>query len=452
VGLEGVASSLPEDTALVAFARYARHPLPGDGTGGGSAGAATPADHYLALVLRGAGSDPVLVPLGKAGSLDAAIAAWRDAVFAARGDASYRSAATMLRDRLWKPIVPAIAGMERVFLVPDGDISLVSFAALPGATQRYLIEEGPVIHYLSTERDLVIPPVASDRGGGLLALGDPAFNARSPFRKLTTQDAPLEEKPAPAPSTFRGGTSHCGDFRDLYFPPVAVSAREVATIADLWSDMPDGTATGTARVLTGEDATETALKSEVAGHRVLHLATHGFYLGGACPSALGTRGIGGLAGTGAGPPPRLLGENPLLLSGLAFAGANHRDAAAPDEDDGILTAEEIASLDLHDLAWAVLSACETGLGTVVTGEGVLGMRRAFRIAGAGTVIMSLWPVEEESTRAWMTELYRARMQRQLDTASAMREASLRVLEQRRAAGLPDEPFFWAAFVASGGWE
>jgi len=126
---------------------------------------------------------------------------------------------------------------------------------------------------------------------------------------------------------------------------------------------------------------------------VLHLATHGFFLDACDPAASATS-------------PRSSGpiENPLLLSGLALAGAN--DGKRPD--DGILTAEEIVSLNLGGLEWAVLSACDTGLGEIRAGEGVFGLRRAFQLAGAHTVIMSLWPVDDNSTRLWMQELYRAR--------------------------------------------
>ena len=102
-------------------------------------------------------------------------------------------------------------------------------------------------------------------------------------------------------------------------------------------------------------------------------------------------------------------ENPLLLSGLALAGANRRQVATLDEEDGILTAEEVASLDFNGVEWAVLSACNTGLGRVRPGEGVLGLRRAFQIAGARTVIMSLWSVKTIATRLWMRALYEGRL-------------------------------------------
>jgi CHAT domain-containing protein len=141
----------------------------------------------------------------------------------------------------------------------------------------------------------------------------------------------------------------------------------------------------------------------------------------------------------------------LLLAGLAFAGANRRRSVRGDEDDGILTAEEIGGLNLQGTEWAVLSACDTGLGEIKAGEGVFGLRRAFQVAGARTVIMSLWSVEDRSAMEWMRALYEGRLRRGLDTAEAVREASLSVLRQRRARGQSTHPFYWAGFVASGDW-
>jgi len=134
-----------------------------------------------------------------------------------------------------------------------------------------------------------------------------------------------------------------------------------------------------------------------------------------------------------------------------MAGANRRAATVTGNDDGILTAEEVASLDLDGVEWAVLSACDTGLGAVRAGEGVFGLRRAFRIAGARTVIMSLWPVEDQATRSWMRALYEARLRDKLTTADAMRHASLTMLNERRAKGLSTHPLYWAGFVAAGDW-
>ncbi len=193
---------------------------------------------------------------------------------------------------------------------------------------------------------------------------------------------------------------------------------------------------------------------------MLHLATHGFFLADECGSALdGTRAVGGVASgpsaVGAKVAPSRSSEqieSPLLLSGLALAGANRRGAAGPNEDDGILTAEEVASLNLDGVEWAVLSACDTGLGEVRAGEGVFGLRRAFQVTGVRTTIMSLWSVEDRATQRWMRALYTGRLAKQLTTADAVSEASLTVLRERRTAGQSTHPFFWAAFVAAGDWQ
>ncbi len=203
-------------------------------------------------------------------------------------------------------------------------------------------------------------------------------------------------------------------------------------------------------------ADEGQFKRHAPGHRVLHLATHGFFLGGPCTAPpSNTRAIGGVATAkpaAASAPRRVLpAGNPLLFSGLALAGANQRDRAKQDEDDGILTAEEIAAMNLEGTEWAVLSACDTGLGEIRAGEGVFGLRRAFQVAGVRTVIMSLWSVDDQATRQWMRALYEARLEKNLDTADSVRAASLNVLQDRRAKGLSTHPFYWAAFVAAGDW-
>lgn len=246
---------------------------------------------------------------------------------------------------------------------------------------------------------------------------------------------------------FRGARSSCGDFQSIRFEPLPGSAQEVQEVVTLWRQKADRAVS-----LVGAQASEAAFKEGASGRRVLHLATHGFFLGERCPAALKTaRGIGGLAPAEENQPPPVTGENPLLLSGLALAGANHRAAAGPDEEDGVLTAEEIAAMDLTGVEWAVLSACDTGVGEVKAGEGVFGLRRAFQVAGARTVIMSLWSVEDEAARQWMRALYEARLVRKMGTAEAVRAASLKVLRERRAKGMSPQPFYWAGFVAAGDW-
>ena len=198
--------------------------------------------------------------------------------------------------------------------------------------------------------------------------------------------------------------------------------------------------------MLGADAREEILSAGVGDHDALHLATHGFFLPTTCldttPGMRGLRGIGGVVRRQHSTSAPTLG--PLLRSGLVLAGVNHRNATADPSRDGILLAEEIAGLDLGGIDTVVLSACDTGVGAIVTGEGVLGLPRAFRQAGAERVVMSLWPVQDDATRAWMVEFYAARAEG-VDVATAAHRA--------RRARLADDPtahpFFWAAFVAIG---
>ena len=217
----------------------------------------------------------------------------------------------------------------------------------------------------------------------------------------------------------------------------------------MWRDTVEEPGSGVLH-LTGAEASESTFKSRAPGHRILHVATHGFFLGGGTSGGgTGTRGL--TVKKAEAPEPLRDRVSPLLLSGLAMAGANHRDAAVAGEEDGILTAEEMAALDLSGVEWAVLSACDTGVGEIQAGEGVFGLRRALQLAGVRTLIMSLWPVDDEATREWMTGLYRGRLGLALDSASAARSAGVGVLERRRERGESTHPFYWAAFIAAGDW-
>ena len=153
---------------------------------------------------------------------------------------------------------------------------------------------------------------------------------------------------------------------------------------------------------------------------------------------------------------------PGLLSGLVFAGANrHPD---PVGDDGLMTALEVAELDLRNVELATLSACETGLGEEAGGEGLLGLQRAFQVAGAKSVVASLWEVDDEATRALMERFYENLWKRKLPKLDALREAQLWMLVEGGTRGIVrvaklDEtnpaprvpPLHWAAFVLSGDW-
>jgi len=314
-----------------------------------------------------------------------------------------------LREQLWDPLAPALVN-NRIIIVPDGPLSVVPFGALALGDGRYLLEDLR-ISYTETASDLVrwkrAEPVKKD---GVLLVGGVEYG-----------DAPTNESEG-----LLAMRSACLE-RD--FDPLPGTRGEVEELASAFEERKLE-----ARVLTDDAPTEATLAQEVQGQRILHLATHGFFASGQCKSALG-----GDAGI-----------NPMLLSGVVLAGANQPSDVGGDTD-ALWTAEEVALLDLEGTELVVLSACETGLGEIAPGDGVLGLRRAFSVAGARTTVMSLWPVPDLTTRRLMIDMYEGilRKKKPLSTADALREAQLAILEEIRAEGKLLSPHVWAAFVASG---
>ncbi|MCC6650787.1 MAG: CHAT domain-containing protein [Candidatus Eisenbacteria bacterium] len=427
-GFAAVAAALPPGGALVSFVR---HTSPGAMLYAGPAGDSLrrASQLYSALVLRAGAAAPEILSLGPAAPLEAAVTHWLEscaapppagAELARAAERRCIALGRTVRSLVWDPLAPRLVGASRVFVVPDGVLHAVPFPALPRARGGYLVDDAPVLHRLTAERDL-LPWGDSDREGrGLLALGGADFDRGSP-----------------------GGAR---DSLRLRFPPLPQTAAEAGQVAALWRQ--SGAADSAAvTLLVGGEATESAFASRAPGRRVLHVATHGFALGGSPSSpAAGLRGIGAVVSGARRPESQ---RRAAALPGLALAGANA--PAREGAEDGFLTAEEITSLDLTGAEWAVLSACETGLSDPGAPEAVQGLQRAFRRAGVRTVIMSLWAVDDAGTRAWMGYLYRARLLEDRDTAESARAACRQVLRERRAAGLDTHPFHWAAFVAAGDW-
>jgi CHAT domain-containing protein/tetratricopeptide (TPR) repeat protein len=479
VGLREVASSLPEGSALLAYVRYgSREPDAAEG----AVGTGT----YGGFVLDPATGSTRFVYLGSADGIERSITVWRAQVArgaggrgAQEGERESRRLGEQVRRQIWDAVAPALHGVKRLFVVPDGAIGLIPFAALPRRGEGYLIDSNPWFHYLSAERDLVVDVGRSAANSGLLALGGIQFTRASSTPPRTSDGGggvPGDrDRTESAPGTFRGQTPNCQEFRSIRFQSLPATKREVGDLVSVWrsrSPIPLGrhsaetTDGGTVTSLVGSEATEAAFKRLAMRFGTLHLATHGFFLEGNCHSSwAGARGFDALVPESTiSKRPRKpdrpqnassalqdAAENPLLLSGLALAGANDRGPGNGNEEDGILTAEEIAAMDLSGVRWAVLSACDTGVGRATSGEGLLGLRRAFQIAGVKTLVMSLWPLEDRAARMWMRRLYRARLVEGLDSADAVREASRSVLAHRRSTRQSTHPIYWGGLVAAGDW-
>jgi CHAT domain-containing protein len=282
------------------------------------------------------------------------------------------------------------------------------------------------------------PPSRGSAGPADAPAGKAGFWSRLFGRRWVGPAAPTP--PAPVRPPAAGRQSRDLEGSQCHFPRLPGTHAEGERVAALLG----------VRAWLGAEALEARLKGR-RSPRLLHLATHGFFLQDQQRDPQQDLRNLGLAGSGlafGGGPGRLSGplpENPLLRSGLALAGANtwlRHGALPPEAEDGLLTAEDVAGMDLLDTELVVLSACETGLGEVQTGEGVFGLRRAFIVAGAKTLVMSLWKVPDEQTRELMVDFY-ARVLGGVGVADALREAQL-ALRQK----YPD-PYFWGAFICQG---
>ena len=423
-----VVEALPTSGVLLSFIRY------GDKTD----------SRYAAMTLvRSGGSEPHFIDLGPGDDIDHAVHAWRQTMTAeaalsddpTAAEQASRKAGAVLRGLIWDPVAGRIGDADLTFIVPDGAIHLVSFAALPTKDGGYLIEQDNVFHYLTSERDLLRQSGTKMNGGTMLIVGDPAY----------TRTSSSDE--GGGPSTVRSVADVCS-IRDTRFSALPETTREARQVQRFWTA---GRSAGDALLLSKGRATERAFRENAGSMAALHLATHGYYLGDSCSSAGSTRGIGSRASmhkeeSETIPETKL---NPLLLSGLAMADANTRGQTRQSEDDGILTAEEIASLDLSSVRFAVLSACRAGSGAVQVGEGVFGLRRAFLTAGVDTVVTNLWDVEDVAGRQWVRAFYSGLMLRNLRISDAVRDASRKLLQNRRSRGQPTHPFFWAGWLATG---
>jgi CHAT domain-containing protein len=271
--------------------------------------------------------------------------------------------------------------------------------------------------------------VARESKGSPTVFADPSFG--EPVAQQVA-GAGAVQRPAARGGRRRRSVTTARDLSEIYFAPLNGTAQEARTIHALYPE---------ANLLTGERATESALKA-VAAPRVLHIATHGFFLQDGRNEAAGNEQ---LAARGASASASARIGNPLLRSGLALADANLRGIGGAG-DDGILTALEASGLNLWGTKLVVLSACDTGLGEVRNGEGVYGLRRAFVLAGAESLVMSLWPASDNATRKLMASYYR-NLKQGMGRGESLRLVQLDMLKSNPRL----HPFYWANFIQSGEW-
>jgi CHAT domain-containing protein/Tfp pilus assembly protein PilF len=409
---------------------------------------------YVALVVTPDCPQPTLVLLGKASDLEAApMLAYRADVGQTRGITPEEEPAapgqppatapntSAAYAAFWKPLEPALAGARRVYFSPDGVLNTIPIGLLAD-TDGKLVMEKVQLRLVNSTKDILVPAPGAAKKAALL-VGNPTFNltveqqrsALTQLRGLNPGTAPgaaptnaSQSAPPPAAQlASRGGDLKGGDLNPLPGTQTEVDAVDQLLKAAGWQPTE----------YTGNLALKDAV-TEARSPRIVHIATHGFFLSDeeltASAAAQGKQAN--------------LNEDPMLRSGLFFAGADRvREGTAPeaDVDDGVLTAYEASQLNLQGTELVVLSACETGLGKELNSDGVFGLRRGLQEAGAGAVMMSMWSVPDKETEELMTLFYKNWLSG-MDKPEALRQAQLAERDVVRKRYGRDLPFYWGAFV------
>lgn len=435
LSLADIARTLPQESVLIDFVQYRRY----DSSDKTNQWKEQHYAAYLTFPLSRDSTDAVVerVDLGEAALINEAVEIVCRRMSAGQYAAKdLRTALSRLADLLYTPLAKHLGDVSHLVICPDGQLSRLPFEMLP-VGKRFLVEE-KTITYVTSGRE--IPRLAGNHSSSkaqtakCLVLGNPDFDL-DPANIHSTAAKPNVQLVGDR-TTIR---SLSRDYRGLRFSPLPGSEAEARGIAKLL---------GSEAILrVGADAREAELKA-VVSPRILHLATHGFFLTdqefkrtNAMPDLLAS--AGGLAPGGGRPEQDW--ENPMKRCGIALAGANHATRITEaDAEDGLLTGLEASLLNLQGMELVILSACESGTGEVRIGEGVMSLRRAFRIAGAETVLASHWKVSDKATSQLMTEFIR-RWRAGTPRAEAWREAQLTLLRSKEFAN----PYFWAAFTLTG---
>jgi CHAT domain-containing protein len=367
-----------------------------------------------------------------------------------------------------EPLRVHASASKQWYVSPDAKLWLIPWAALPLANGRYLVEEHEV-SYLVTGRDLDRAPAQEIQNGRSLVMADPDYDM-----PLGADAAPRQSRQAKAGSRRRAGGPAAKPKEKA--PPVAKRAvaatldgagpgapkapKEDDPPIDVRTEVKDELRVATGRraprlpgtareakqvasclalylgadpdVLTGVRALESSFKA-VRNPRVVVLSTHGFALGGSVKSN----------------KKPWVTDNPLLSCGVLLAGYN-QGGLHPQADgaDGVLTGMEIVGTDLRGTELVVLSACETGLGLVRSGEGVASLRQAFQLAGAQAVVATLWQVDDLESARLMARFFE-NLADGKSKAESLRAAQLSLIELRRTRLGGAHPFYWASFTLTG---
>ncbi|HZZ73454.1 MAG TPA: CHAT domain-containing tetratricopeptide repeat protein [Pirellulales bacterium] len=462
VTLKNVRQAIPAGGMLVDIARFEAYAI----AIGDKAERWQPA-HYIAWLTPSAGEGEVQVfDLGPADAIDAAVTAFQVAFKPCQdpdqeknpllklgepaAEKQLRTALAGVGKLVLAPLSKALAEKTELILSPDAALWLVPWSALPIEDDKYAIEKWS-IHYVTSARDLVTQQQKlSNNPPRIFANPDYDLDGQHQLASLNNilngigaPTLPAEQKAGLSSQLALRSVEHIGRVPRL--PNTETEAEGIATsLKKLTQTEP--------RLYLREQALEGIFK-RIRAPRVLILSTHGFFLpdqtvaGNASAADLQTQQKVKKAATD---KDGKAVENPLLRCGLLLAGCNTRDTLPKDTslDDGILTGMEIVGTDLRGTELVVLSACETGLGQVNNGEGVAGLRQAFQLAGAHSVVSTLWQIPDRQSAVLMNDFF-GELARNHSKSDALRNAQLALIKSRRDKTGAAHPFYWAAFTLTG---
>lgn len=429
--LSDLAAALPEKAVLWEYLKFEPYVFSMSGNIERRDGPA----RYVAFVL-GKHRGLALVDLGPAEPIDSLIDTVRQMIYAdaadlyspraAEAEEDFKMVSAGLYRTLFEPLVSQSSTDEIICVSPDGQLNLLPLEILPQSDGSYVIEKYRIC-YLSSGQDLIRSQRNANETDGVLILADPDYEAG-------LNDSGTDTVPGSHPmktALFNPPVRRAGlDCISNGFTRLRSGIAEAESVARLFK------AAGFSGIqkLIGVDASEERVKRRSTPPHTLHLATHGFF----CDNDHATDASNLV--------------NPLLQCGLALAGGNrqveHKDVDWMAGDDGILTAFEISGLNLFGTKLVMLSACESGLGRIVKGEGVFGLRRAFQVAGAESIVSSLWKVPDRVSSDLVSGFYE-RWLGGTAMMDALRQSSLRLLDRSRDQRGHAHPLLWAGFVITG---
>ena len=396
ITLEAIQKLIPTNAALVEIVRY--QPFNQKAT---KKSEQFGKPHYAVYILF-ANGEIKTQDLGEAQPIDDNVTAFRRNLADSKTPIpQLQKSARQLDEKLTQPIRQLLGNTKTLLLSPDSALNLIPFEALVDENNQYLVENYQIT-YLSSGRDLLRQKEKFASQQQPLIIADPLYNQ-------TGQKVTLNPK-----------STRSINLADSVFLPLEGTKAEAEAIKKL---LPQAT------VLTQAQATENALK-QIKKPNILHIATHGFFLESTKNKDEGERNSS-----------LQIDDNPLLRSGLVFAGVKVSQSAG---DDGVLSALEATNLNLVGTKLVVLSACDTGNGDISTGEGVYGLRRALVIAGSESQLISLWKVSDKETKDLMIAYYQ-RLKNGEGRSEALRQTQLAMLKSKDQ----NHPFYWASFIPSG---